>query len=144
MNDRRVLEAAHDAASVLGPDSTHTVASAAIDVSGRIPTGVNVLHFAAQYHDDVAAGRKTVTVRLDDPQRIGPVTMVFEDAEAEGYRILHGVVETIEQRTFGELTPEDVRRENAPSLEALHAGLRTHYPHITDDALVDVVGFRLR
>lgn len=239
LNDRRVLDAAREAASRLGPGDTHTVASAAIDVSGRIHTGVNVhhftggpcaelvalgqtaavsadrlltitavgdggrgvlapcgrcrqvlldlhpdvvvlvpdaadadggedvvpvpirdllphqyrhpeaqaeriLHFAGQYHDDVASGLKTVTVRLGDPQQLGPVTMVFEDPEVGGYRVLRGVVETIEQRAFGELTSEDVRRENAPSLEALHAGLRTHYPHITEDDVVDVVGFRLR
>lgn len=242
LNHQRVLEAARDAASPLGADDTHTVAAAAIDVSGRIHTGANVhhftggpcaelvvmgqaavvsadrllaitavgdggrgilapcgrcrqilldvhpdvvvllsgddhahrsadrvdgvsavpirsllprqfrapdrdaervLHFAGQYYDDVASGLKTVTIRLDDPQRIGAVSMVFEDASVDGYRVLPGVVDSIEQRAFGELTAEDVRRENASSLEALRAGLRGHYPYITEEDRVDVVGFRL-
>ncbi|GAA3076253.1 MULTISPECIES: ASCH domain-containing protein [Actinomycetes] len=237
LSDRRVLTAAREVTSRLGPGDGHTVGSAAIDISGRIHTGVNVHHFtggpcaelvvlgqaaavssdrlmtitavgddgrdviapcgrcrqvmldlhpdlevlvpptdatageaatpvsirdllphgyrhpdadsprvlrfAGQYYDDVADGRKTVTIRLGDPQRIGPVTMVFEQAEAAGFQVLSGVVETIGQRRFGELTADDVRRENASSLEALRTGLRTHYPHIVDDDVVDVVDFRL-
>lgn len=102
-----------------------------------------ILHFAGQYYDDVASGRKTVTVRLDDPQRIGPITMVFDDPETGERRLLNGVIETIEQRRLDELTAEDVQRENMSTPEALRTVLRTHYPHIGEDDVVDVVGFRL-
>lgn len=44
-NDRRVLDAATAVVQRLGHDPLHSVASAAIDVGGRIHTGVNVFHF---------------------------------------------------------------------------------------------------
>jgi cytidine deaminase len=44
-NDRTVLEAATAVAERLGGDLTHTVASAAMDLSGRVHTAVNVSHF---------------------------------------------------------------------------------------------------
>jgi len=34
------------------------------------------------------------------------------------------------------------RRETAASVADLHAGLRSHYPELTDDSLIDIVGFR--
>ena len=35
------------------------------------------------------------------------------------------------------------RRETAASVADLHAGLRSHYPELTDDSTVDIVDFRL-
>ncbi len=99
------------------------------------------LRFNSRYHDAIAAGRKTVTIRFQDPARIGPVLLVFEDDD--GYRRLTGEVESVTARRFDSLTIEDARLENAASVEELRNGLRRHYPDLTDESIVDVVGFRL-
>lgn len=44
-NEQRVLDAATQLATTLTGDPNHTVASAAMDTTGRIHTGVNVHHF---------------------------------------------------------------------------------------------------
>ncbi|WP_010524298.1 ASCH domain-containing protein [Nesterenkonia sp. F] len=150
---RQVLLDMHPDATVLvpGPDGPETE-PVPLAVADLLPHGcrqpdvgaTRILHFAARYYEDVVAGRKTVTVRHADPHRPGPVTMVFEDPEVEGVRMLHGAIETVEQRRVGELTAEDVRRENLPDLDSLRRVLRTHYPLITDDDQVDVLGIRTR
>ncbi|WP_129669059.1 ASCH domain-containing protein [Phytoactinopolyspora endophytica] len=44
-SERRVIEAAEVRARLLGENSNHTVAAAAMDTAGRIHAGVNVYHF---------------------------------------------------------------------------------------------------
>ncbi|UVI34995.1 ASCH domain-containing protein [Brevibacterium spongiae] len=44
-SELRVIAAAEDLARTLGTDANHTVATAAMDTTGRIHTGVNVDHF---------------------------------------------------------------------------------------------------
>ncbi|WP_448059678.1 ASCH domain-containing protein [Cellulomonas hominis] len=99
------------------------------------------VRFASRYFDAVAAGRKTATVRHRDPVEVGPALLVFEDDD--GYRRLHGVVDSVRPCRLDEITDEDARREGASSADALRAGLRGHYPGIAADAPVDVVRFHL-
>lgn len=99
------------------------------------------VRFNSRYYDAIAAGLKTTTIRYRDPIEIGPALFVFE--EDDGYRRLRGVIDRVESRRFDALTMEDVRRENASSVDALRDGLRGHYPDITHDAIVDVVRFHL-
>ncbi|HEY0188019.1 MAG TPA: ASCH domain-containing protein [Cellulomonas sp.] len=101
-----------------------------------------LLRFAPQYRAGVSAGRKRATTRYRDPARIGPTWLVFEDDE-HPYPRLPGVVERIEHRTLATLTEQDARAEGASSADALRAGLRGHYPGITDDAPVELVHFRV-
>ncbi|WP_245554955.1 cytidine deaminase [Nesterenkonia alba] len=44
-SEQRVIDTAEELARTLGSDPHHTVASAAMDTSGRIHTAVNVYHF---------------------------------------------------------------------------------------------------
>ena len=99
------------------------------------------VRFNSRYHDAIAAGAKTATIRYRDPVEVGPALFVFEDDD--GYRRMRGVIDGVESRRFDALTVEDARLENAPSVKALQDGLRGHYPGITDDAIVDVVRFHL-
>lgn len=229
-NEQRVLDAATELALGLGNGSTHTVAAAAMDTTGRIHTGVNVFHFTggpcaelvvlgaaatastgplmtivavgdqgrgviapcgrcrqtlldlhpdcfvivpvrdgpectpirellpyayrqpdaaparlvrfnSRYHNDIAAGRKTMTIRYRDPLAAGPALLVFEDDD--GYRRLPGVIDEVESRRFDGLTEDDARQENAGSVAALQDGLRGHYPGLADDAIVEIVRFHL-
>ncbi|HVX47309.1 MAG TPA: ASCH domain-containing protein [Mycobacteriales bacterium] len=107
------------------------------------PPGVEaarIVRFSGRYFDDVAAGRKTITIRCDDSLSVGPAYFVFEDDA--GVRRLDGRIETIEERRFDRLTVEDARRENVATVEELRTLLRGHYPDIADDAAVDVATFR--
>jgi len=99
------------------------------------------VRFNRGYRSDIVAGRKTSTVRWHDPVAIGPALLVFED-DAENAP-LAAIIESVESQRFDALTDADARRENAASVADLHAGLRSHYPELTDDSLVDIVGFRL-
>lgn len=80
-------------------------------------------------------------MRWNDPVAIGPALLVFED-DAENVP-LAAMIESVESRRFDELTDADARRENAESAADLRAGLRSHYPELTDESIVEVVGFRL-
>ena len=98
-----------------------------------------LIRFSAQYYDAVQAGRKTATTRFDDPCRIGPAWLVFEFDNQ--YRTLPGWVEAVESKRFSELTDEDANREGDWLAADLKNALRTHYPTIGEDDLVDVVQF---
>lgn len=104
-------------------------------------TAARLVRFARGYRDDIRSGLKTATVRWNDPVAIGPALLVFED-DAENVP-LAAMIESVESRRFDELTDADARRENAESAADLRAGLRSHYPELTDESIVEVVGFRL-
>ncbi|WP_150460034.1 ASCH domain-containing protein [Nesterenkonia ebinurensis] len=86
-----------------------------------------VVRFNKRYYAAVAAGEKTSTIRYDDPLAPGPVIFYFEDDEEN--RTLTGEVLSVEQQGFSALTA------------GLQQGLRQHYPHMPEDADVDVVTF---
>ncbi len=99
------------------------------------------VRFNGRYHDAIAAGLKTATVRYRDPIAVGPALFMFEDDG--GYRRMRGIIDQVESRRFDALTMEDAGAENIASVDGLRDGLRGHYPGITDDALMDVVRFHL-
>jgi cytidine deaminase len=99
------------------------------------------VRFNARYHDAIVTGRKTMTIRYRDPVQVGPALFVFEDNN--GYRRLHGVVDSVTPRRFDSLTAEDARLENVSSVADLRQGLLRHYPDLVDDSVVDVVRFHL-
>lgn len=93
-----------------------------------------LVRFSAAYYDDVAAGRKTTTVRHDDPVVTGPAWLVFEEDGDVPVRRLPGVVESVEPRLLDPAVPTDA---------ALHRSLLRHYPALPPDAALDVVTFRV-
>jgi cytidine deaminase len=99
------------------------------------------IRFNPRYYDSIRQGRKTATTRLDDPCQVGPAWLVFEFDDQ--YRRFPGFVRVIHTKRFGELTDEGARFEGGQVAEDLKAGLRTHYPRISDDDIVDVVHFRV-
>lgn len=91
------------------------------------------VRFGGVYYDDVLAGRKTSTLRFDDPVELGAAWLVFEDDD--GYRRLPGVVDAVEPRRLDPADPEDV---------SLHAVLRErHYPGLPVDAELTTVRFHV-
>ena len=97
------------------------------------------IRFGSSYYDSIREGRKTATTRLDDPCRIGPAWLVFEFDEE--YRRLPGFVEAIRTKRFKELSDGDAQLEGGRVADDLKAGLRMHYPKISDEDTVDVVHF---
>lgn len=53
-----------------------------------------IVRFNSRYYDEIVEGRKTETVRYQDPISEGPALFVFEDDD--GYRRLSGIVEHVE------------------------------------------------
>jgi cytidine deaminase len=100
-----------------------------------------VVRFASRYHEPVAAGRKTATVRYDEDVEVGSAWFLFEDDA--GYHSLRGVVDSVDATTLDALDDSDARREDVPGADDLRAGLRGHYPGLADDAPVAVVRFHL-
>jgi cytidine deaminase len=88
-----------------------------------------VVRFHKRYYEAIASGRKTSTVRHDDPIAPGPAIFFFEDDDA--HRTLNGTVTGVERRRLDDGTAGDRLRE----------GLRRHYPGLPSDAEVDVVTF---
>jgi AcrR family transcriptional regulator/uncharacterized protein YqfB (UPF0267 family) len=109
-----------------------SVAPAPEDAAQRVP-------FNPRYYDSVASGRKTITVRYGESIREG--SAVFEFGAGETVRRLSAEIASIESRRFDQLSHDDARREDLPDSAALRRLLRTHYPEIGNDDLVDVVSF---
>ncbi|MFF2815255.1 ASCH domain-containing protein [Kitasatospora cineracea] len=98
-----------------------------------------IVRFNKRYYEDVASGRKTSTVRHDDPIAPGPALFLFEDDEA--HRTLHGTVTGVERHRLDRLTAAQARLDDPASLDEFKQGLRGHYPGLPSDAEVDVVTF---
>ena len=90
------------------------------------------VRFNPAYYDDVAGGRKTMTVRYDDPVAVGPAWLVFEDDD--GYRRLPGMVDSVEPRRLDGRDPGDA---------ALRTSLLRHYPDLPVDVEVTAVTFHV-
>ncbi|ROS76075.1 cytidine deaminase [Curtobacterium sp. PhB130] len=102
-----------------------------------------IVRFNGRYRNDVLAGRKTATIRHDDPQGTGPTTFVFEDEHAEEFTTTGAVVESVVRKRVDEIDADDARDEHAGSVADLRAGLLAHYPSLGDDDLVEVARFRV-
>ncbi|MET9484987.1 ASCH domain-containing protein [Streptomyces sp. NPDC006638] len=88
----------------------------------------------------VRSGKKTTTVRFQDPVECGPVSLVFELDEAV---TLPGTVTQVVAKQVAELTETDARADGFDSLAELKARLRFHYPEIAPTAPITVVHFQL-
>jgi cytidine deaminase len=86
-----------------------------------------IVRFNKRYYEPIVAGRKTSTIRYDDPIAPGPAIFYFEDDEA--CRTLSGTVTGTERHPLDKLTAVQAQ------------GLRSHYPGLPSDADVDVVTF---
>lgn len=99
-----------------------------------------VVYFSARYIDDVAQGRKTSTIRFDDPAHLGPATLVFEFDD--GPRTLNGEVTMIRPALMRQLMDEDDANDQAGTGEAQLAALTQHYPGLTPASQMEHVAFR--
>jgi cytidine deaminase len=99
------------------------------------------IRFNPRYYDAIATGRKTATIRHDDPVVVGPAILVFEDPS--GYRRLHAVVDRVESRRLDQLTDEEAALKGVASVASLRQGLRSHYPDLAETATVDFVRLHL-
>ncbi|MEU7551968.1 ASCH domain-containing protein [Streptomyces sp. NPDC044571] len=98
------------------------------------------LHFHRTYLEAVRTGRKTTTVRFQDPVQTGLVNMVFElDDEV----VLPGVVTQITSKGVAELTEADAIADGFRDLAELQDRLRFHYPDIKSTDEATIVHFRL-
>ncbi|GHH79220.1 ASCH domain-containing protein [Promicromonospora soli] len=99
-----------------------------------------LLRFNPRHWTTVVDGVKTATTRFNDPAVPGPATLLFEFDDR--YRSRPGVVESVEQVRFADITDAHAALENATA-DDLRTALRTHYyPGIVDDDVVDFVRFR--
>jgi cytidine deaminase len=105
------------------------------------PAGRRVVRFNKRYFDSVASGTKTNTIRYDDPIPPGPALFVFED-DAE-HRTLDGLVTDVASRRLDRVTADDARLDPGMRIEDLRRGLQSHYPGLPEDAVVEVVAFKL-
>jgi cytidine deaminase len=100
-----------------------------------------LLRFSPQHWKHVVDGVKTATTRFNDPAVPGPATLLFEFDDR--YRSLPGLVESVEQVRFADISDAQAALENRTADE-LRTALRTHYyPGIADDDVVDFVRFRV-
>ncbi|MGV0837650.1 ASCH domain-containing protein [Mycolicibacterium thermoresistibile] len=95
------------------------------------------------YEPLIRKGSKRQTIRVDDPFRVGPATLVFEKQSGEVATIDADVTEVRTVRR-DQLTREDAVHDGFDDLEALHRALDRHYPGLTGADVVDVVSFSVR
>jgi len=97
------------------------------------------VRFSARYFEAVRDGVKTATTRLNDPCAPGPAWLLFEFDDE--YRRLPGRVDSVVSKRFDEISDDDARLEGCEHADELRAGLREHYPGVTDADTVEVVRF---
>ncbi len=96
--------------------------------------------FAAEYLDAVRAGRKVATIRLRDTVRLGEADLVFESSPEV---VLPGEVTSLVRKRLGDVTPEEAAAAGNADLADLAERMPRHYPGITPDDVITIVGFRL-
>ncbi len=96
------------------------------------------IEFAPDHLDGVRAGTKRATIRRNDSFRLGPADLVF-DVDVG----LTGEVTSLVQKRLGEVTLEEARTAGNADLEDLAERMPRHYPGITLDDVITIVGFRL-
>jgi cytidine deaminase len=101
-----------------------------------------IVRFSPQYYDRVASGAKRATTRYRDPCAVGPAWLLFEFPD--GYQRLPGFVESVQGKRVCELSDDDARLEDVSSAAELRDGLRSHYPGVADEDMVELVRFSLR
>lgn len=145
---RQVLLDLHPDVHVIVP--TGAGDRAAVPVRDLLPLGYRnaasrsarrVVYFHPRYLDDIRSGRKTLTIRHRDPIEPGPAVFVFDDGER--LRRLDAHVDAVGTRRLAELTDDDARLEAMADADALRAGLRSHYPDLQDDDLLEVASFHV-
>lgn len=89
-----------------------------------------IVRFNRRYHDAVMAGKKTSTIRWDEPSpAIGQATFVFEGHPQFAH--VDGEITAVAQTALSELEPDHATE------------LRGHYPEMPDDAELLRVEFRI-
>jgi cytidine deaminase len=99
-----------------------------------------VVYFNARFFDDVLEGRKTSTLRFNDPTPLGPATFVFEFDD--GPRTLSGEVTEIRPSSMQCLMDEEDANDGAGTGEDLIAALRGFYMDLTPESHMEHVSFR--
>lgn len=103
-------------------------------------TVTRVVRFNRRFVDEVTAGTKTTTVRWNDPIAVGPALLYFEDHPGPA---LHGEVLSVTAHPLRTLTPGDADLPPETDMTDYRAGLAATYPSMPEDAVVDVVRFRV-
>jgi cytidine deaminase len=99
-----------------------------------------VVYFSAQYFDAVEQGRRTSTLRFNDPTPLGLATLVFEFDD--GPRTLSGEVTGVRPALMQQLMDEDDTTHGAGTGEALLAASQLHYPGLSPECQMEHVSFR--
>jgi cytidine deaminase len=110
-------------------------------VATHSATGPRVVYFHARHHESIVSGRKTATIRRQEPVQPGAAVFVFDDGES--VRRLDAYIDKVESRRLDQLTEDDARREALADGDELRAALRNQYPGLGDLDLVDIATFRL-
>lgn len=125
-----------------GSASDISPVSALLPHSYRHPDAapVRLLRFHARYFEAVTSARKTLTVRWNESHQTGPALAYFENTE-------HGTtpveVTSVTSRRLGELTAADLHLPQDSDVTSYIANLREHYPTMPDEAVVEIVTFRI-
>ncbi|NYE95479.1 cytidine deaminase [Psychromicrobium silvestre] len=101
-----------------------------------------VVYFSARYFDDVRLGRKTSTVRWNDPVELGPATLVFEFAETP--RSIPGEVLGIRAVQMATLMAEADTAHGPGAGDQYLTALRQHYPDLNPEDQLEEVSFATR
>ena len=100
------------------------------------------IHMWEGYEPLIRSGAKRQTLRVDDPFRPGPATLVFEKADGQVVD-MPAEVTAVRSLSSGELTEDDAVRDGFTTLAELRTALDRHYPGLDAESPVDVVTFEL-
>lgn len=98
------------------------------------------LRFRAGHLPAVRCGAKRVTMRFDDPVRVGPALLVFE---SEPPICLPGRITSTVSRPISAITDDEAREDGFAGAADVLPGLRDYYPRLRAGDDIVIVRFEV-
>jgi DNA-binding HxlR family transcriptional regulator len=98
------------------------------------------LRFRASHLPTVRDGRKRVTMRFDDPVRVGPALLVFESDDEV---TLPGRITSTVAKRVDDVTDDEAREDGFAGAAEVLSGLLDYYPRLRPDSEIVIVRFEV-
>ncbi|MBU2663954.1 ASCH domain-containing protein [Actinoplanes bogorensis] len=107
------------------------------------PAPLQRLRFRGVHLAAVRAGTKRVTMRFDDPLRVGPALLVFAPTAGHDEVTLPGQIVSTVAKRVDHITDDEAREDGFAAAADVLPGLRDYYPQLRADSEIVIVRFDL-
>ena len=101
---------------------------------------VQRLRFRASHLPAVRDGSKRMTMRFNDPVRVGPALLIFESDDEVS---LPGRIVSTVAKPVGTITDDEARKDGFAGAADVLSGLRDYYPELQSSDEIVIVRFEV-